>query len=121
MKSLQEELTNIIVAYITSHPLINVNALEKALALPQATIGKALNGSRNISQKHLFPIICYLSSYGLKLFDFTLSYNPNDHLLSGRKTIDTLELIEEKLVFTYIVKEDRFSVSNILDLPFFSY
>lgn len=59
-------VSNHILAYLESHPLINVRGLEKEIGAPFDTIRKAKesNGSRDIPEKYFYQIGLVLSNYG---------------------------------------------------------
>lgn len=63
----QKIYTRIIVDFLRSHPLINVNALEKLLELPFTSVHQAVTGKRSIPKGHIFKILAELSKYGLTL------------------------------------------------------
>lgn len=65
-------LTTLIVEWLNSHKLISVNGLEKELGLPRGAIALA-KGSRNIPTEYIFPVMHYLSDYGLKIEDWQCS------------------------------------------------
>lgn len=100
-----------IISFLKSHPLISVAGLEKQLDIPDSTIRQATTGAREIPHKHLFPVVSLLAGYGLKYDGYDLSYDPNDGVLSGRRFVENMETIEvndqDGTNFEYIVKEYR--------------
>jgi predicted transcriptional regulator len=113
---MQEKYSNIITEFLKSRYLISVNALEHALNIPQSTIGKALQGERLIPEKHIFPIICFLAEYGLKIDGYDLSYDESNGTLFGRTWVETVSTEEEGDGFVYLIKEYRFTAGNYFDL-----
>lgn len=113
---MQEIYSNIITNFLRSHPAIAPTTLENELSLPNSTIRQALAGAQLIPKKHLFNIICHLADYGLKIDGYILSYNPADGILSGRKWVENIEIIEEGDGFAYIVKEYRIMANDISEL-----
>jgi hypothetical protein len=112
---MQEKYSNIITDFLKSHSLISVKALEEALKIPQSTIWKAVQGERLIPEKHIFPLICFLADYGLRIDGHTLEYDHSDGTIIGRKAIE-VETQEDGDGFIYLVKEYRFIVSDYFDL-----
>lgn len=112
------QLSKQVCDFLKTHDLISTNGLEKKLNLPQSTIGQALNGSRDIPQKHLFEIIRELIQYGLKVdgFDWVLDDEPHVQNIYGRKFVELVDTIEEDNSFVYVVKEYRTLASDISDL-----
>lgn len=53
-----------IVKWLKSHPLISVRGLETLTGLPNDTIRQAMEGKRNIPQKHIPAIVLKLRDYG---------------------------------------------------------
>lgn len=113
--NMQKKYSEIITAFLKSHPLISVKGLEEALNIPQSTIGQMKTG-RLIPEKHIFGLICHLANYGMEIDGYTLSYDPADGVLTGRKWAENIETIEENGAFTYIVKECRMLADSYFDL-----
>lgn len=113
---MQEKYSKIITDFLLNRPAISVNYLEKELNLPQSTIGQALNGNRLIPEKHIFPILCFLVSYGLQVDGYNLSFDSESCTISGRKWAENIDTIEEGSGFAYIVKEYRILFSDYSDL-----
>lgn len=113
---MQEKYSNLICDYLRSRPAIAATTIEKKLGLPDSTIRQALAGAQLIPEKHIFPIVCYLSGYGLTIDGYTLSYDPADDTLSGRKWVENVGTEEDGDGFVYIVKEYRFFASSYSDL-----
>lgn len=102
----QKKYTDLITEFLVSHPAISIQILEKELGLPSTTIAQAKQG-RNIPAKHIYPIICHLVGYGLKIDGFTLSYDPSDKTISGRKWLRNVRSREAKHgYFIYTVEEE---------------
>ncbi|HRQ17686.1 MAG TPA: hypothetical protein PL085_11460 [Agriterribacter sp.] len=95
---------------------ISARAIETELKLPDSTIRKALTGAREIPAKHIFPIICLLAGYGLKIDGYTLTFDQADGPLTGRKWVENIKTKKEGTGFVYIVKEYRFFASSFFDL-----
>jgi hypothetical protein len=112
----QEKYSNIITDFLKSHSLISVKALEEALKIPQSTIWKAVQGERLIPEKHIFPLICFLANYGLKIDGYDLSYDDSDGILFGRQSIETVDDEEIDNTFVYTNKEYRFLAVDYFDL-----
>lgn len=116
---MQEKYTKIILDFLNSHSLISVKGIEETLNIPQSTIGQATNG-RLIPEKHIYPLICFLADYGLKIDGYDLIYDAVDDTLTGRKWIENLETIEIEengaSQFEYIIKEDRILITDYFDL-----
>jgi len=112
------QLSKEVCDFLKTHDLISFHGLEKKLNLPQSTIGQALNGSRDIPQKHLFEIIRELIQYGLKIdgFDWVLDDELHVPNIYGRRFIELVDTIEEGNSIVYLVKEDRTLASDIIDL-----
>lgn len=53
-----------ITAFLKTHDLISLNALEKRCSIPQGTLSKAVTGVRNISENHIQKLSVELKKYG---------------------------------------------------------
>lgn len=113
---LQEKYSNIITEFLRTHPLLSINAIEIELNLPQSTIAQSIKGPRFLPVKHIYSLICLLAQYGLKIDGYTISYDPSDDTISGRKFVENIKTIEEDGSFTYVIKEYRFIAADFHDL-----
>ena len=113
---MQKKYSDIIVEFLKSHPLISSKALEEALSIPQSTIGQALSGARLIPEKHIYYIICHLANYGLQIDGYTLTYDPSDNVLTGRKWVENMKTVKDGGGFAYVVKEYRMLAADYTDL-----
>lgn len=114
---MQERYSTIITDFLKSHPLIGLRPLENILHIPTGTIRQAASGDRQIPEKHIYPIICHLADYGLKIDDHSLTYDPADGMLSGRRWLENVIDEEVNGSFRYIIKESRWFATNYFDLP----
>lgn len=112
----QQKYSDAICEFLTSHHLIAVATLEQLLSLPASTIAQALNGSRSIPQKHIFPILCELARYGIEVEGYRLVYDEaTDTIIAA--FADEVETKEEGDGFVYFVKEYRWIACSYTDLP----
>lgn len=112
---MQKKYSNIITDFLSTHPAISMNRVEEDLGVPQSTLFKA-KGDRLIPTKHIYPLLCYLAGYGLKIDGYDLSYDPADDTLTGRRWVDNVDTIEEDGGFVYVVKEYRLLAAGYFDL-----
>jgi hypothetical protein len=55
-----------IIEFLTEHPALSLNQLEKAAELPQSLLSKAMKGKRRLNQKHIEKLVTVLIQYGFK-------------------------------------------------------
>lgn len=113
---MQEKYSNIIIDFLKSHPRISVLGLEKELKLPSGTLQHPKAGLRKIPEKHIYPIVCHLADYGLKIDGYTLTHDSSDDTLTGRKWLEDVKTIELHRTFIYVVKECRMFAGGYFDL-----
>ncbi|MDE3248674.1 MAG: hypothetical protein KGO82_08450 [Bacteroidota bacterium] len=54
-----------IITWLNQHPLIKVNALEKAAGVPSGALDKAMKGNRPLPEKYIVALIDVLQHYGM--------------------------------------------------------
>jgi hypothetical protein len=57
--------SKIIIIFLTSHPIVSLNALELKLNIPKGTLRHAIKGRREIPEKFIEPLMKELEGYGL--------------------------------------------------------
>ncbi len=107
--------------FLRSHHMIPAQTLELKLDIPITTIQKAVIGERNIPEKHIFPILCELVGYGMKIDGYTCEVDEFGHLYCYLRveTIDTIEVKSQSSGsshFEYISKEYRIHYTDYDDL-----
>lgn len=103
-----------IISFLESHPAISVNRVEKDLKIPRSTLVLNRAKERGIPKKHIFPLICYLADYGLKINGYTLTYDKAIDSIFGRKFVSVEDFNEEEN--SYTVKEYRMLATSYFDL-----
>lgn len=112
MENTQQKYSDIITEFLKSHPLISLNALEKALEIPQSTLHKAINAARLIPSKHIFPLLCELALYGLEIDGFRLTVDESNNIFA-RKDVETVDSADDY----YLSKQYRWFAGSYSDLP----
>jgi hypothetical protein len=57
--------SKIIIIFLTSHPIVSLNALELKLNIPKGTLRHAIKGRREIPEKFVEPLMNELEGYGM--------------------------------------------------------
>ena len=112
----QSYLSSVIVDFFASHPAISVNHVETEIGLPAGTLRQAVGGYRLIPEKHIWSVITYLIPYGFTIWGYTLTYDPADDTITGRKWVRNGKVIEKDNSFEYHVVEYRLLLGGYFDL-----
>lgn len=116
----QKKYSRIISDFLGTNDLISVHALEKSLNIPLSTISHTKTG-RAINEKHIYPLLCELSKYGLTIDGYRMELDEDTYILLASRTEKVIETREERDSesgsFVYIVEEYRWAASDYSDLP----
>lgn len=112
---MKENYSNQIVEFLKNHSLISINSLEKELNIPQSTIGQALNGSRVLPLKFMWPITCKLIQYGFKPFGYDFEEDKETNTIFGRKWVKNIKNKKDNHLI-WVIEEERILASDITDL-----
>lgn len=96
----EKKYSKIIFDFLEENPILSGRKIEREANVFQGTISGGKNNGY-ISKNQIYPLLCVLANYGLKIDGYILEFDKEKNTILGKKLVENVEVTKEFVTEKY--------------------